>query len=162
MKINFSIMLDELFAPVPVYKTIKLQFIALLIGPLLFLLVALFITDSKGFIKFDLAEPLNMALIVLALILTPLGGMISRKIFAQVKPESSLKERLKKFQTGFIVRIATYESIELFSIVVFILTGNLLVLLFTLIALFGIVTNYPSPTRLRQAVGINETDLLKS
>lgn len=153
-------MYDTNFNPKAVYKTIRIQFMALIIGPILFLLVALYITESMSFTKFDLADPLNMALIVLALVLTPVGGMISRKIFAKVTPESNLEDRLKKFQLGFIIRVATYESIELFSIVVFVLSGNMLVLLFALIALFGIVTNYPSPTRIRQAVGINETELI--
>ena len=160
MKIIFTIMIETSFNPKTAYKTIKIMFMALIIGPLLFLLTTLYIAESMSFIKFDLAEPLNMALIVLALILTPVGGMISRKIFAKVTPESNLEDRLKLFQAGFIVRLATYEAIELFSIVVFLLTGNLLVLLFALIALFGIVSNYPSPTRIRQAVGIIETDLI--
>lgn len=152
-------MSDTSFNPKASYKAIRIIFMALIIGPLLFLLATLYVTESMSFTKFDLAEPLNMALIVLALVLTPVGGMISRKIFARVTPESNLEERLNIFQRGFIIRLATYEAIELFSIVVFLLSGNLLVLLFALIALFGVVTNYPSPTRIRQAVGIKESDL---
>lgn len=153
-------MSDNNYDPKAAYGIMKKMFYAILAGPILFLLVALYITENIHSSSFDLSEPINLALIALTLISFPLGNFITRRMLSAIKPEDDIKKKMNSYQTAMVIRLASYEGIELFSIVVFIMTGNILVLLFALISLFGIVTNYPSPTRIRQAVGISETDLI--
>lgn len=153
-------MTDNNYDPRTVYKEIKIKYFTILAAPLILLLVALYITDSPSTEKLDFAEPLNMALIIFTLATVYLGAFISRKTYQKVSPDSDIKKRLSKFQAGLLIRLATYESVEIFAIVVFIINGNLLVLLFALIGLFGVITNYPGPSRIKQSVGLDEIDLL--
>jgi hypothetical protein len=90
----------------------------------------------------------------------PAGSIVSRRSFAAVKADDAISKKMSAFQSGMIIRLATYEAVELFSIVVFILTGNILVLLFAAVSLAGIIIIYPRPSLLRQTVGINELELL--
>lgn len=153
-------MKDNNYDPKAVYREIKLKYYAILAAPLVLLLLALYITDATTSEKLDFADPLNMALVIFTLATVYTGAFISRNIYKKITPESDIRMRLSKFQAGLLIRLATYESAEIFAIVVFIINGNLLVLLFALVGLFGIITNYPSPARIRQSVGINEIDLL--
>lgn len=142
------------------YKSIKMIFMVIAAGPIIFLALAFVVVDNPASSSFDLQEPLNLVLIVLTLVAMMAANLVSRKIFEKLDPESDNKQRIETFQRGLIIRLASYEGIELFSIVVFILTGNLLVLLFAAIAFVGIIQNYPSPSRIRSSVGIKEIDLL--
>ena len=153
-------MTDNSFSLRAAYRQIKIIYFAILGGPILFGLIALYINPSPTATKFDLSEPLNLALIIATLATVYSGGFVARTVFKKIGPESSTEKRMKKFQAGLIIRLATYEFVEFFAIVVFMLTGNLLVLLFALVGLFGIITNYPGPAKIRQAVGITESELL--
>ena len=153
-------MSDNNYDPKAAYGLMKKMFYAILAGPVLFLLVALFITENIHSSSFDVSEPVNLALIAFTLISFPLGNFITRRMISAIKPDDDIQKKMSGYQTAFVIRLAFYEGIELFSIVVFMMTGNLMVLLFALISVFGIVTNYPTPTRIRQAVGISETDLI--
>ena len=82
------------------YKTIKMIFIAIVTGPVLFALVALTIVENPTTSSFDLQEPLNLALIIVAVAVLPLGNMVSRKTFEKVKPEFDNQKRMAKARTN--------------------------------------------------------------
>jgi hypothetical protein len=142
------------------YKIIKMIYFALLAGPLVFMIAALYAADSPAWNAFDMEEPLNIALLVLTITFILAGNFATRSVFKKVTPESDNKERMAIFQKGFIIRMASYEAVALFAIVVFFMTSNLLALAFAVIALLGSARSYPSPGWLRQSVGIRETDLI--
>lgn len=148
------------FDPKAAYGVIKMIFIAILSGPIIFLFIALYITEGASSSAFDLEEPLNLALIILTFMAIPLGSVVSRRVFSSVKPEDDARKRMTAFQTGWIIRLASYEGVALFSIVVFMITGNILILLFAAVSLLGMITSFPRPSYIRQAVGIKETDLI--
>jgi len=142
------------------YKTIKMMYFALIAGPLVFLIAALYIAENPVWKAFDMEEPLNLALLFLTIILVLAGNFMTRTIFKKIKPESDIKERMTVFQRGFLIRMASYEAIALFAVVVFLMTSNLLILLFSGIALLGSARSYPTPKWMNQSVGIREADLL--
>ena len=142
------------------YRVVKMLFVALISAPVILLAVALYITPNPESQAFDLSEPINLGIIILTLVSIFAGNYFSRRTFEKVTPDSDTRSRMATFQTGFIIRLASYEGIAFFSIVAFILTSNLLVLLFTAIAFLETIRSYPSPSRIKRGVGINETDLL--
>lgn len=153
-------MSQNTYDPKAAYSLIKKIYFAILAGPILFLFIALVITEGASSSAFDIQEPLNLALIIITLMSIPMGSVISRRAFSAVKPEDDTRKKMAAFQSGMIIRLATYEGVELFSIVVFILTGNILVLLFAAISFAGILMTYPRPSYIRQTVGIDEAELL--
>ncbi len=153
-------MSDNNFDLKAAYKTIKILFMAIVAGPIIFIALAFVVVENPSRMAFDFSQPLNLALILVTLGSMIMGNLLSRKTFARVTPDFDTKKRIETYQTGLIIRLASYEGVSLFSIVVFILTGNILVLLFVFVALVGMAQNYPTPTRIKQAVGINEIDLL--
>ena len=133
---NTSYMSENNYDPKAAYSVLKKIYYAIVAGPVVFLLLALYITENIHSEAFELNEPLNLVLIILTLLSFTMGSAVSRRIFSSAKPEDEHRKKMSTFQTGLIIRLATYEAIELFSIVVFIMTGNSLVLLFALISLF--------------------------
>ncbi len=158
--LNTIDMAQNTYDPKAAYSLVKKIYFAILAGPILFLFIALVITEGASSSAFDIQEPLNLALIIITLISIPMGSIISRRAFSAVKPEDDTRKKMAAFQSGMIIRLATYEGVELFSIVVFILTGNILVLLFAAISFAGILMTYPRPSYIRQSVGVNEDELL--
>ncbi|MDX2414645.1 MAG: hypothetical protein QNK33_05600 [Bacteroidales bacterium] len=142
------------------YKTIKILFAAILAGPIIFSIVALVIVENPSRMAFDFSQPLNLALILVTLGTLLMGNLLARKTFARVTPDFDTKKRIATYQIGLIIRLASYKVVALFSIVVFILTTNILVLLFVFVAVVGMAQNYPTPGRIRTLVGIKEIDLL--
>ncbi len=142
------------------YKTIKILFMAIVAGPIIFSIVALVIVENPSKMAFDFSQPLNLALILVTLGTLLIGNLMARKTFTRLTPDLDTKKRIATYQTALIIRLASYEAVALFAIVVFILTANILVLLFVFVAVVGMAQNYPTPTRIKQAVGISEIDLL--
>ena len=141
------------------YDIVKKIYLAILAGPVLFLIVALLIREDISSSALDINDPLNLGLLIVILFV-PVGSVVSRRIFSAAKSSDDARIRMMAFQKGMIIRLASYEAVELFSIVVFILSGNILVLLFAAVALVGIIMIYPRPSLLKQTVGINELELL--
>lgn len=153
-------MFENNYSPKVTYGIIKKIIYTQLAGLVLFLFVALLVTEGATSTTFDLEEALNLALIVFTVAAIPMGSVVSRKVYTSVKPEYDSTKRMGIFQKGMLIRLASYESVGLFSIVVFILTANILVLLFAAISIIGIITSFPRPSYVRQTVGVNEAELI--
>lgn len=153
-------MFDNNISPRAAHGIMKKIYYAVLFIPPVFLVVAYFFTDNINASGLDMEEPLNMVLVVFIALTVPTNSFLLRRIFSRVKDDDDTNRRLSVFFTGWLIRLGVYEGIEWFAIIVFMITGNLLVLLFTAIAIFAIANSYPRPSWIRQAVGVKEMELL--
>jgi hypothetical protein len=79
--------------------------------------------------------------------------------FGKINQNDSLMNRLSKYQTGQLIRLATCEGVGLLSIVSLFLTSNLFFLVFLLIALFIMIQYYPTPDKIGREINLTTNEI---
>ena len=143
-------------------QLIRVIYSAQIIGLLLFLLVALYLSNSSPTFEFNLEDPFTMIVLFIQIAI-PVGYIYSNKIFKSYEPNGTLKEKLPKFQLGLIIRLAFIQGAGLFSIVCLLLSSNLYFVIFTSFALILMILNYPTPEKIGETMDLTpaEIELLK-
>ncbi len=136
----------------------RVIYFAILAGLLIFLFVALFISNKTLSFSFDTKDPFTFAVLI-TIVIIPVGTMVSNKLFKRYKPNSTLKEKLPVYNVGLIARLAAYEGAGLLSIVCLLISSNLYFVIFTAIALSAIMLNYPSPEKIGEALGLTSSEI---
>jgi len=67
---------------------------------------------------------------ILSCIFLPLGYLIAKKTFSKIDQNDLLNNKLRKYQSGQMIRMATCEGVGLLAIVSLLLTSNLFFLIF--------------------------------
>jgi hypothetical protein len=72
--------------------------------------------------------------------------------------------KLSKYQTGQLIRLATCEGVGFLSIVSLLLTSNIFFLAFLLVALFTMIQYYPTPDNIGREINLtpNEVDMFNN
>ncbi|MBS1529586.1 MAG: hypothetical protein JSU01_04725 [Bacteroidetes bacterium] len=104
---------------------------ALITGQVLFCVVAWFEFPQTGFSLDGSKNPLVYAALILAAGGFFLGNFLFRRQVGKISSDDSLSQKISAYQTAFIIRAALAEGPSLFSIVAFMLSGNLLFLAIT-------------------------------
>src|SRR6266481_8276443 len=126
-------------SPQAAAKMLPMIHLALLIGQVLFGTVVYNITPQKGFSFDGSANPFIYLSLALAFGGFTAGNILFTKQLQKIEPESTLSQNLVTYQTAFIIRMALLEGPSLFSIVAYMLSGNLFFLaVFCLIILYFI------------------------
>ena len=150
------------YNPKAFMQLIRVIYSAQIIGLLLFLLVALYLSNSSPTFEFNLEDPFTMIVLFIQIAI-PVGYIYSNKIFKSYEPNGTLKEKLPKFQLGLIIRLAFIQGAGLFSIVCLLLSSNLYFVIFTSFALILMILNYPTPEKIGETMDLTpaEIELLK-
>jgi hypothetical protein len=106
-------------------KVLPIIHLALLIGQVLFGVAVYNITPQKGFSFDGSANPFVYMSLVLAFGGLTAGNILFTKQIQKIAPESTLSQKIASYQTAFILRAALLEGPSLFSIVAYMLSGNL-------------------------------------
>jgi hypothetical protein len=132
--------------PTTFVKTNQIIHLALLIGQLMFAVVTYVITSSKGIINFTFInnDPFTYVAILLAMGGFFLGNFLFRQELNNASEKNSLREKLMSYQAGLIKKLAPMEGASLFSIVIFMLTGNLFFLVITGLVILYFITLRPT------------------
>ena len=143
-------------------QLIRVIYSAQIVGLLLFLLVALYLSKSSPTFEFNLEDPFTIIVLFIQIAI-PVGYIYSNKIFKSYEPNGTLKEKLPKFQLGLIIRLAFIQGAGLFSIVCLLLSSNLYFVIFTSFALILMILNYPTPEKIGETMDLTpaEIELLK-
>lgn len=141
-----------------VLRTIRIMYFALILGILSFLAVTFVISQDLKF-AFDKSDPIIFVNLILFLLAVPGGYLVSKAMWNRIERELPLKDKLLKYQIGFLVRLAACEAVALFSIVGFLLSGNLIFPLITGIVLLIIFYYFPSVRNLELQLDLNYTEL---
>jgi len=137
----------------------RIIYFALIAGQLFFLAAVLFITGGKFIFKINLSDPLLLCCILLTCV-SPLSGyLIAKMMFKQIDQNDQLMNKLTKYQSGQIIRLATCEGIGLLAIVSLLLTDNSLFFVFLLIIFALFWQYYPSPEFIGRDLNLTETEI---
>lgn len=139
-------------------RVIRIIYFAIMSGLLMFLFIVLFISGNKLSLSFNTEDPFTFAVLITVVII-PAGTMVSNKLFRNYKPGSTLKEKLPFYNVGLIARLAAYEGAGLLSVVFLLISSNLYFVIFTAIALFAIMLNYPTPEKIGEALNLSSTEI---
>ncbi|HWD86936.1 MAG TPA: hypothetical protein VG367_02340 [Mucilaginibacter sp.] len=112
-------------------KALPIIHLALIAGQVLFCLVAYFQFPQKDFSMDGSKDPFVYVAVILAAGGFFLGSFLFRQQVGKIGPENSLSQKISAYQTAFILRAALAEGPSLFSVVAFMLSGNLLFLAIT-------------------------------
>ena len=150
------------YNPKAFLQLIRVIYSAQIVGLLLFLLVALYISKNSPTFEFNLEDPFTIIVLFIQIAI-PVGYLYSNKIFKSFEPNSTLKGKLPKFQLGLIIRLAFIQGAGLFSIVCLLLSSNLYFVIFTAFALILMILNYPTPEKIGETMDLTpaEIELLK-
>jgi len=137
----------------------RIIYYSMLLGILFFLVVVVIVISNETIFKADLSNPFIVVLFVLLCFVIPAGFFISKKIFARVDPKTSLETKYPIYQSGLIIRLATCNSVSLFSIACLLITYNLFSLIFLLIAIYVFYLYFPTPSRIAEDINLTEREI---
>jgi hypothetical protein len=140
-------------------KVTKIIFFAMIAGLLTFLAMTLYVNEIKYSSKIDLAEPLFVVNFILCCVALPVGYFYTKSLFSKIDPNDLLKNKLFRFQSGQIIRLATCEGVGLFAIVNLLVTSNLMFLIFLIIALLTMFQYYPTPEKIGREINLTQTEI---
>jgi hypothetical protein len=128
-------------------------FYAMLAGQALFLLVAWYLVDTSGPKSPDLTSSFQIILPVFT-IAAVLGSMFLPKFLLGSISELSDDQKMVKYRGSLLVKWALLEGANLFSIVIYLLTGTILALTISALLLILFILNKPSADRAKEELGL--------
>lgn len=137
------------------FRQLNLVFIAFLLGQLLFLGVCVLLNADKPKTEdatFDIVVPIIVVGGILA------SAFLYRILIGKARQEPELKSKMKRYSSAFIIRCAFVEGPCLFSIVVFLLTAERSMLLYTAACLVVFIANRPSRAKVIDDLELEGTD----
>ncbi|MBK0380809.1 hypothetical protein [Mucilaginibacter segetis] len=145
-------------------KTITIIHIALTVGQVLFALISIFTTEKIYINVTDTHDPFIYIVPVFAVGSIIVSNILYHKKISNVVQVSTLSDKLAAYQTALIVRYAPLEAASLFSIVSFMLTGILFLLVVTSLMIVYFIYLKPSAENIKAALHPDYTqqDLFKN
>lgn len=135
-------------------KTIQTLHLAFCLAPSIFVLLSLAILPITINLDFSNVgeEPILVLAPAFALVLIPLSTFLIKVALTKLAEDSSsgIDEKLSRYQTIFIVKSAFLESVALFNTVAFLMTGNLLVLIFAVFAIVILWLSRPTKHKIEE------------
>jgi hypothetical protein len=140
-------------------RTTRVIYFALWSGLMTFLIMVLYINKNKLIFDTSLSEALMISTFLLACIFLPAGYIFARKLFGKIDQNELLMNKLNKYNTGQLIRLATCEGIGLLSIVSLMLTSNLFFIIFLLVSFFILVLYYPTPDKIGSEINLTQNEI---
>jgi hypothetical protein len=137
------------------YTLNRIIYFALLIGMLLFLTIAVLISEVELLFFIDFNEPLFLIVPVVMFGCIAASNFIPKKFVQQVKNEKDLTKKTTVYNTSSIIKYALIEGPVLLSIVGFIVGHSLYFLIFTALGILYFVTLKPSPLKIVKALDLS-------
>lgn len=128
-------------------KVLSIIHLGLLMGQVLFALAVYYITPQKGFVLSG-NEPFVFVGLALAIGGFIGGNLIFKQTLAKIAPDATLSRKVSAYQTAFIIRAALMEGASLFSVVAYMLGGNLFFLALTAVIVLYFITLRPTKEKI--------------
>ena len=137
------------------FRQLNLVFIAFLLGLPVFLAVCVLLNADK-----PKTEDATFSILVPVIVV---GGILAstflyKAFINKARQQPELKSKLMRYTSAFIIRIAFVEGPCLFSIVVFLLTADRSILLYTAACLVVFIANRPSRAKVIDDLELEGTD----
>jgi hypothetical protein len=130
-------------------QTLTIIYFALLAGTVMFLAAGIFIVNENPPVNDDKEFEMILKIVLVSLCVTGpfIGNFLFFKQLGDARLKENLSEKLKIYQTGLLIKLSLIEAAGLFSIVAYILTGNMLMLAGYVFAFLMFLVNRPSVSR---------------
>jgi len=118
--------------------------LALLVGQLLFAIVAFSITENKGINVKYTGDPFLFVVPFMAISCFVLSTFMYKQQLALAVNKETVSDKLMAYQTAMIVRCALLQGSSLFGIVTYLISGNLFFLLISAAIILYFITIRPT------------------
>lgn len=142
-----------------VLRSIRVIYFSMILGLLAFTAVTFQISPPDYQFHFDTSDPILIAAIGLFMLAVPTGVFVAKTVWKNISAELTLKDKLIRYQPGFLIRLATCEGVGLFSVVGFLLSNNLIYIVFTVLILMIVFYNFPSVEKIGQEINLTDIEL---
>jgi len=120
---------------------------------------SIYVIYNKLHFVFDISRPFILLTIILFCALLPSGYLFSKMIFRKIDQHDSLRSKLHKYRTGQIFRIISCEVIGVLIYFSFVLSSNLLLLIFLFIVIFIMFKYFPTPNKIGREINLTQTEI---
>lgn len=139
-------------------NTIRIIHLAFCVGPSLFLGVALLLNQGRVNFSFDEIgrEPGLIIAPIMTITFILISAFIFKTLLRKVSDNSSMtvSDKLMQYQMAFIVRCALIESAALFNGVMLLITGNVILLIFGIIAIAALWLARPTKEKVQEDLNL--------
>jgi hypothetical protein len=143
-------------------KSMKIIFLALLAGQVMFATLAWFMQRLGVYAGFEsLVTPLLVLVPLLAASAIGIGIFIFNRRMTELQAKSSLSEKLNDYRAAVIVKYALAEGPVFFAIVAYMLTGNMVILGIALACILYFAFMWPSMERMANQMALNPDEKMK-
>lgn len=146
------------FNPKQFMSTLRILYLALASGVIIFLAVVINLLGSDNIVASGDVSLLFMIDLIMTALLLPGAYILSNRKFDQIKKDDTLENRLTQYQAAFILRMAMFEGAALFSVVILLVTGYMGTLALFTICLALIAINYPTPDKIGRTLDLSDSD----
>jgi hypothetical protein len=141
--------------PKQMLKMLTILFLALLVGPVMFIMVSILARQGGGFDNQEPMEEILLPMVAIAAILGIVGGgILFRQQIKKVSPQQALTRKIQQYQVAILLRLAVLEAPTLLTVVGFLLTGNLIFLGMALALLLMMGMRRPSLTEAIESLAL--------
>ena len=142
-------------------KTITILYLALLMGQLMFAVVAFSINGSTA-VVIDTNDTIIFIEVIMVTGCFIASNILFKKQLADAAQQSDVKSKLMRYQTALIIRCALLEGASLFSIVNYMTGGNLLYLIISGLIILYFLSFRPTKERIKEDLQLSydEVELL--
>lgn len=130
-----------------------------IISSILMVGVSIYLSNSKLEIQVTLSQVKIWILIIFILISIILSRYIYKKNLERINENDQLILKLQAYQSAFIYRLSILEFTLIISILFFIFSKLWIILIFSLIVLFLIISSRPSKKNFLKIFSLSETEL---
>ena len=146
-------------------KALSIIHLALLLGQVFFTLISLFLIYSKNSSSSSSSlQQYSQQLIILCIILGVAGYLFGKNLFRKKLEQingdvKSVPEKFNGYRSACITRWALLEAPSLFSLILFFLTGNYIILVVGVAIMLLFFTTRPSLQKVVSDLGISEAEI---
>ncbi len=129
-------------------KVLKIIHLGLLTGLVVFFCVVSFVVYNNKVNDPQSAEIFEMVVPLLALMALMASRFIPKTVLNKIDPGTSLSDKLQRYNTAMIMRCAFIEGAALFSIVTYMITGDVLLQVLAAILIITLGIQHPTKSKI--------------
>jgi len=141
------------------HRVLQLVYMILLQGLLLFMFLVYF-QSKDTFFKLDLIDSNIVIGIIVVLAALVISFFLYRFLLIKISDSKGLKNKLEKYTTAFIVKMAILEGGAFFNLVMFLNTANKSFLIFSALLLLAMMMSFPGVDKIEKALGLSKQERL--
>ena len=144
-------------------KVLSILHFVMFLGQLLFGIIAFFLVYANNFFLPQIVEYTSFIMSVCIILATSAyvtGGIIFKRRVERINREyKPLHQKLNEYRGASIVRWALLEFAILFSLILYMLAGNYVIIIIPVVLMFLFISCRPTSQKIASDLKINDTEL---